>query len=500
MPAATLDELIAAAQQQPPCPDALCNLAVAIHTAGEVSQALQLLQRAVRLQPAHLRSWLTLGEILLAHREAEAAAECLQQALTIDPGHAVGLVNLAAALRQMGQHQTAQDLLQETVRLHPDLATARFNLGNLLSEQGDFAAAREQYQTALGNHPQPAKVLYNLSTITRFSEEHRQLAPRWVQQAQARCASVDDRIHLAFAQGKLHDDWREPHVAFAHYRRGNELVQTDFDPALHAARLDRVKTSWSSASTTHADRRDESLTPVFLVGMPRSGTTLLETLLVQRAQITSRGEQAALPLTLQTHAQQSSRTDELLAAPLSGSELTQLAREYLQHVTPPVNGTAFIDKLPANFLRVGWIARMFPQAVIVNVQRDPRDVCLSCYFQHFTRRLNFAYRVPHLVAYFRAYEDLMGHWRSLFPGRIIDVAYEQLVEQPEESVQSLIDRAGLLRRENTTQRTEHIISSASHWQARQAVHTRSVRRWEAYREHIPELLAAFGDEAERLSA
>lgn len=497
------------------------ELARALVSAGQAATALRLLESTVRLHPAAVQGWVALAEVLQQLQQIDTSLQCLHVALSLDPGHAlaiglhaqahshlghnseamsgwrrlleiepenvVALANLASLLRAAGDHAAAVSLLRTARDLQPHLPALSYNLANVLAELGEFPAAREQYQSALENHPQPAKVLYNLSTIMRFQEQDRPALEEWSARAQATARTDEDQVHLSFALGKAHDDLGEYAAAFARYRAGNELVRTDFDPEAHSRDISEIIRAWPAAAFRHPEDSElPAARPVFIIGMPRSGTTLVEQLLARHTSINPRGELAALAAVTGG------------AADAGSENLPQLARQYLELAGADEGAATFSDKLPANFLRLGWIARLFPGAVILHCRRDPRDVCLSCYFQHFTRRLPYAYRLDHLVAYFQEYRQLMAHWHRVLPLAIYDVPYEEVVRAPEEWSRQLARWCDLdWRPEGTASEKEHShpsrITTASHWQARQQVHTRSTRRWEHYREFIPELLAAFGD-------
>jgi hypothetical protein len=238
---------------------------------------------------------------------------------------------------------------------------------------------------------------------------------------------------------------------------------------------------------------------VFIVGMPRSGTTLVEQILANHPAVRGRGERREIQQLvddLDARAVASPRYPESLAR-LNEATGRELAARYRAAVDVPADGVRRItDKMPTNFLHLGLIALLFPAAHIVHCCRDPRDVCLSCYQQHFERRLPYAYDLRDLAVYYSAYERLMHHWHDVLPVKICDVQYEDLVSTPEACARRLVEFCGLDWNarclEFDCSRTP--VQTASQWQVRQPLYRSSVGRWRNYRSHIGPLLEAFGNE------
>ncbi|WP_437229652.1 tetratricopeptide repeat-containing sulfotransferase family protein [Planctomicrobium sp. SH661] len=474
------------------------SLSDALLQMGETTPALDCLRQALQLNPDYLAARILLGNVHKDLKELDSAAGNYRFVLQHDPENLVATVNLASVLREQGETHQAIELLRSVVDRGAANPTIAYNLANTLVDVGEFAEARARYASALPLHPQPAKVLFNLSSIRKFKEEDREQLAQWESIARSRLSTNDDAVHLHFALGKAHDDLGDYTTAFEHYRQGNQLVPVTFDAELHRQQIREVIGCWSHEFLqSRSSWGEETSAPVFIVGMPRSGTTLVEQILSSHPHVQGLGEREEMGQAVQKYEASLGCENQsaLAAGRLTQADIHGITADYLAGISLAEGKRRFTDKMPANFLLLGWIATCFPHATLIHCVRDPRDTCLSCYFQHFTARLPYAYDLSHLVAYYRAYEELMKHWHSVLPGRILDVKYEDLVATPEAQSRRLIEHCGLEWDDACLQShaADRSIRTASSWQVRQPIHTGSRRRWVNYREHIGELLQAFGE-------
>lgn len=469
--------------------------------AGEVTASLDCLRQALQLAPGDRQARLLLANIQKQLGELDAAIGNYRQILAEDPGHVVAAVNLASSLRAQGKTAEALPWLKQVIKPEGTSPLIHFNYANALVDVGEFAEARQHYQMALRTHPQPAKVFFNLTAITRFTPDEQSLLQEMESLILSQLKTVDDQIHYHFGMGKALDDLRAYDRAFQHFEQGNSQVTVQFDPEAQREELARWRDCWSESFIQNRQHwSDDTFAPIFIVGMPRSGTTLVEQLLSQLPGVQALGERTRMGNLIEEYsASLGCRHNEVQAVErLTQVDLLKIAQDY-QADLPPVPGIHHItDKLPGNFMWLGWIALCFPRAIIVNCRRDPRDVCLSCYFQHFTARIPYSYNLSHLVEQYRNYEQLMAHWHQVLPGRIFDVCYEELVEDPErhmQPIQALLDPPADSPM-NVAAAGQRIIQTASAWQARQPVYRHARQRWRNYRQHIGPLLAAFGEKLE----
>jgi tetratricopeptide (TPR) repeat protein len=458
------------------------------------SEAIECYQAAIQVDPDCTDALVGLADTLVATGESSLAVDGYLQALAVDPAHLVARVNLAALLRRNGNSEDAVTILRPLIDAGVDHPTVGFNFANALSDLGQFEEAREHYARVLPRHPYPAKILYNLAQITKFQEADRSRLTEWTAIANQAIGSDNDETHLHFALGKALDDLSDFDAAWQHFAVANDLIVTGFNPDAHDRDIETTIDRFSPSFLR--DRRSyglDSEQPVFIVGMPRSGTTLVEQILSAHPQVQACGERRELGSLIEGRARALGLSIPEAAASLTPEDAHELANRYL--TTAHSSAARFTDKMPFNFLHLGWIALLFPRARIIHVRRDPRAVCLSCYQQHFTERLPFAYRLDHLARYWLAYDRLMDHWRTALPLRLCEVNYETLVATPEQTARQLLARCGLewdpaclLSHEQKSS-----ITTASQWQVRQPIYQSSRARWEHYAPHLGPLLASLGE-------
>ncbi|MCZ6837904.1 MAG: sulfotransferase [Alphaproteobacteria bacterium] len=310
-----------------------------------------------------------------------------------------------------------------------------------------------------------------------------------------------DRSVFNFALGKCFNDIQDYDAAFRHYEIANELSgkSRGFDLATLTDEFDRlISTFTPEFFEAQTSPGSDSERPVFILGMPRSGTTLVEQIIASHPLVFGAGGLMTinrvswnLPAALKSgtpYPECVALMDEKLVEKVASGCLKELGElsDDAARVT---------DKMPNNFRHVGLIARLFPRARIIHCQCNPMDICLSCYFLDFRGRLDFAYDLTHLGQYYRQYERLMAHWKKVSPIPILDVRYEDLIADPENVSRRMIDYCGLEWDDACLahDETERPVMTASHWQARQPIYQTSVERWRRYETHLGPLKAALSD-------
>jgi hypothetical protein len=310
----------------------------------------------------------------------------------------------------------------------------------------------------------------------------------------------EGQSHLHFALGKMLDDIGEYERAFQHFRSGNALEHKRMHLDVDAGRsfVERSRATFDAAFVEEKSALgNPSDMPIFIVGMLRSGTTLEEQILATHPAIHAGGELEyfrSLARQLPERPGDGQPYPDCLEA-LDAGSIDAASAGYMEGLRT-VMGEAkrFTDKNPLNFEHLGLIMSVFPNAHVIHCRREAMDLCLSIYFQHFYERHDFAYSFADIAEYHRQYEQLMAHWQSVFPGRIHDVQYEALVADLEAVSRDMLSYLGLDWDENCLEfyRTVRPVGTASHWQVRQPVYTRSVERWRHYEPCLEELRAALG--------
>jgi tetratricopeptide (TPR) repeat protein len=478
-PQQALPVLEQAAAAQPASGDARLQHGMALEQLGWHAQAAEAYREAVRLAPKLQEAHARLGIVLMVQDQRPEAAAAFRRAAALGPATSTGRLSQAYAFLADGAADDAVAALRRVIAAEPGNAPAQVELGKLLAERGDAAAAAAAFERALQLNPRAAGHYYDRVRIGRMTEAERPLLERMALAAQRPDLPALHRVMLEIARGKLHDDLGEPEAAMRHYVAGNE-AKSRLRPLARA--LVRGRTDWQIAHFTRerlaqADPgRRASARPLLVLGMPRSGTTLVESILACHRDV-SAGEE--LPFW-------NLRGRELMAAGDAvpeGEALGALADAYLD-VLGRVGGTTHVtDKKPDNFVWAGLVHWALPEARIVHCRRHPLDTCTSILANFFAPRPDFSTAPDDLVFYYREYERLMEHWRSVLPpDRFLELDYESLVAAPEAGVRRLLDFCGLdweaacLHPERDTRR----VSTASLWQVRQPIGAASVGRWRRY--------------------
>lgn len=430
----------------------------------------------------------------------DEAERLYRQILASAPDQPTALNWLGALLHVRGDNAGALDLLTRAARLSPREPLCLFHLAEVCRATDRQEDAVRAYRRALACQPATADLLFGLGTALLALGQADAAARELGRAVAAAPDAPQARISLNFAVAKLHQSTGDPDAAFAHFRAGNALKARTlgFDPARHSDFVDRCIATFDR--DFFAARRGwgvASETPVFILGMPRSGTTLVEQILSAHPDVHGAGELDDFrPLVRDLPAPPGATAGFPDCARALGRDACDaLARGHLdslaQRFTPAARVT---DKMTGNYLRLGLIAMLLPRATVIHCRRDPLDTCLSCYFQNFANGLSFTYDLGHLGLVYRQYARLMAHWREVLPLRILDVRYESLVAAPETVSREIVDFCNLPwnARCLAFHQHERQVQTASLWQVRQPIYASSVNRWQAYADHLGPLREALG--------
>ena len=514
------------------------NLGVALTAKGQRSDAAEHFRRAVALRPDYADAYLNLGQALRGEGRLDEAIAAYEKALALDPKLVEAHNNLGNALRDAGRPEDAVAHYERALAIRPDYADAHNNLGVALGDLGRTEEAVAAHRRALELKPQWADahaglgaalhVLGRIEEAIAHYEKVLELDPdharahhnlamaREADSAEEEIARLEHRLGndeltekdattLRFALGKLCDDADRFEDAFAHYTAANVLKRAElarqgltFDAALHERLVDRLIAAFDrTAFEGRGDLGDRADVPVFIVGMPRSGTTLVEQILASHSRVFGAGELehlGRLVATLSDEIGAGVPYPECMAA-LDPATAGRLGRTYLDQLRDLAPEAARItDKLPGNFLHLGAVALLLPGARIVHCRRDALDTCLSCYFQNFHHTLPYAYDLDDLGRYYRQYTRLMAHWREVLPLPLLEVDYEDLIENQEAVSRRLVDFCGLDWEAACLafHRTERAVQTASLSQVRRPIYRSSLARWRNYAAHLAPLRTALG--------
>ena len=531
------DDAIACLRQavalQPDLAAAQANLGLLLVALRRHAEAEPHLQVAVTLMPpdAALRNALGVAqEALQRFGEAEIT---YRTALEADPGMAEAHANLGNCLRRLGRLYEAEAHFVRAIELKPEYAVAHFNLGILFQDREEFDRAVAEYRQALACRPDFIEALNNLGSCLRtqgYVDEARAVFERILElrptQVEAHCNLAqyktyqagdpqieqflsqrhrletlpeEGRIRYWFTLGKIFEDIGRHDESFAAYAEGNRAKHaiTPWDEAAHLALQRRIIATFSRERLArHAvPATAEGPTPIFILGMPRSGTSLLEQVLATLPGIHGAGEITWLPETLHGAGQDIEEgafpfPESLERRP--DEELILLGRKYIERIRELApESTHVVDKLPDNFRHIGLIHLMFPNARIVHSMRDPMDSCSSCFSRLFiANNLGYTYDLGAVGRYWVSYHELMQHWHAVLPpGRILDVPYEAMVSDFENQARRLVEYLGLPWDDRCLgfHANRRVVKTASVAQVRRPIYRTSVARWKAYEQHLGEL-------------
>ncbi len=516
--AATLDEAVAlhkagqvrealalydrVLETRPNDPRALNLSGVASVQLGQLGRGVAFFEAALEAKPDYAEAHNNLGNARKEAGELEAAAAAYGRALELRPDYGEAHYNLGAVHERLGRLSKAAEAYRRAIALMPDDADSPHNLGNVLTDLGELEAAEAAYRRALEIDPERAESYRHLIDLKTYAAPDGDLR---AMEALLTAPALDQAqvMELCFALGKVYDDLGEVEHAFAAFERGNRIRRAtlEYDIAEREARAERVIGVFDRELLARARGRGaRSEAPIFIVGMPRSGTTLVEHILASHSAVWGGGERRELSRVERELGRLSSsgRDYPEVALDLGADDLARLGEGYLEALKQHASGAPRVtDKTTANFWRLGLIHLMLPEARIVHCRREAADTCLSCYMKLFTEGQNFTYELTELGRYYRLYERLMEHWQTLLPEQIMELRYEDLVADQEAETGRLLDFLGLAWEDACLafHRTRRVVRTASGVQVRQPIHDRAVGRWRRYRHHLGPLFEALGPAA-----
>ena len=478
---AAVDALIQAIQLAPGIADNHYNLALALERIGRDGDAIGELRRTIAINPLHVAALDRIGNLLVKQSRRDEAVDCYQRVASLQPNSLMGRLSHAKMLAGGGSHSSAATLLDQTISMFPTSSEAKQLLATILREQGRFTEAIPLLTAATYGSPVQAAIAFHdlvlSKTITVVD------API-LQRMHALLAldTLPEMYHpkLYFALGKALDDLGEYEEAIKYFDKGNRIVRRfqPFDSERCWIDMQRLTSIFTADFLeAHTGLGSSSEAPLLILGMPRSGTTLVEQIVSNHRDIAAGGE-------LNFWNGKADAFTRVWHNRLTASRIAQMAEEYeaiLRRVGP--RAARVTDKSPNNFLWIGLIRVAFPKARIIHCRRHPVDTCLSTYFTSFGERMPFAHSKEDLVLYYQHYVRIMQHWRTILSHeRFHEVEYEQLVGDPEPTTRRLIAFCGLDWDAACLQpeANHRPVATASLWQVRQPIYCSSVERWRHY--------------------
>jgi cytochrome c-type biogenesis protein CcmH/NrfG len=460
--------------------------------AGRINRykdAENLLRRAVDLAPNFLAARSNLATVLYRqNRPADALAE-LDQLIAIDPDNAVNANLKAAAHSRIGDYAEAIALYKNVLKTYGNHPKIWMSYGHVLKTVGRQSDSIKAYRNAIKIAPHLGEVWWSLANLKtfRFSEDDIATMQNQLERSDL---SDEDRFHLDFALGSAFEAGRDAATAFAHYARGNALRRDalDYDPDETRRHVAKTKTMFTSAFyEARAGQGCPTADPIFIVGMPRAGSTLIEQILSSHSMIEGTMELPDMPLI-------AAREKDI--ATLNADQLRRVGEEFMDRtrIQRKTDRPFFIDKLPNNWAHVGLIKTILPNAKIIDARRHPLGCCFSNFKQHFARGQSFSYSLSDMGLYYAHYVDLMAHFDAVLPGQIHRVIYEQMVEDQERETRAILDFLGVPFEEACLRfyENDRAVRTASSEQVRQPIFKQGTAAWQAFDPWLGPLKTALG--------
>ena len=504
------------------------NLGTALLMRGNPGEAVTCLERALQI---NAKSPTTLNNLGNAYRQLGRAADaenCYRKAISLNSRYPEACNNLGNLCKDLCRLDEAERLYRKALKLNGSYVDAWFNLGSVQMGSGRHEQALQSFRKALDLNPECVPAVAAIASVhekqRRYAESaavlepyidralvapaialaYAEVAPRMDKRDKAIQAlrtalnqqniSPIERQEMMFALGKLYDGAGKFDEAFSWFRSANELRQSPYDPAIHRRQFDSLKAVFRQGSAL------PRLTGtgggmIFVIGMPRSGTSLVEQILASHPEVFGAGELDGISKLASGMAGRFSTHNGYpeCMPELAPQQLQLLAREYLHTVEKMASGKKRItDKMPHNFIHLGLVACLFPEARVVHCLRDPVDTCLSIYFHNFNANHPYASRMESLADYYRDYLALMEYWKSVLDIPIIDIQYEAMVEQQELTSRRLLEFCGLEWNEACLEfhKTDRVVKTPSYNQVNQPVYRGSVQRWKNYEKFVGPLVSA----------
>jgi len=515
---------------QPDFFEAYSNLATTLSTVDQFDAALTALEKAVEINPRNPIVWGQIAMLMMMTERYQDAVTYFKKAMLLKPNDLTLTANLGNALRSAKKYDESVDVFTRLVELSPNDARSHYELGNIYSLVDRVDDAKKSYEEALRLNPNDDRTYFELGLTYQISgdldkaiasqrqailhnplcvEAYRALAnnKRFKDASDPDISMIsavlenpglkeNERMHVYFALGKIYEDLKDYAKSFPFFLKANKSKRVSYEYTVETDRdlMMRIKKAFSRGFFQQSPGEGSQKTakvPIFIVGMPRSGTSLTEQILASHPLVYGAGELAAMRDILMSILEANGGTFPVGYESFDADFLQKYAEDYHAQARRFSGDKPYvIDKMPQNFLYIGMIRLLFPQAKIIHCVRDPVDVCVSCFKRYFSGDIRFSYDLKELGQYFCFYHDLMAHWHDVLPGYIYDARYEDLISDQEGQSRKLLDFCGLEWDDAclSFHKTERSVKTNSYVQVRKPIYTGSVKLWKNYEQYLTPLL------------
>jgi tetratricopeptide (TPR) repeat protein len=471
-----------------------------------LDDAETLLAAVLALQPDYHAARQDFTHTLIQRHKHAQAMQQAQLLLATDPENSDYRSLAATALVGLGDHDQAIALYRKMIADRPNDPEIRLWIAHALKTVGQIAEAIEQYRLATTTRPDFGDAYWSLANLKTYRFADDEIARMRTQEA-AHATATTDRIHLCFALGKALEDRGEAAESWRYYERGNALKRAEsrYRPEIIETNTARqIEICTPDFFAQRAGWGDHSPDPIFILGLPRAGSTLIEQILASHSQVEGTQELPDIQrMVIEMQGRDPDLDDPRYPGALTGltqDDVLHLGQRYIADTAVYRTGRAFfIDKMPNNFRHIGLIHLILPHAKIIDARRDPMSCCFSNFKQLFAQGQEFTYSIEDIARYYRTYLDLMAHWDTVLPGRVLRIWHEDVVADLEGNVRRILDFCGLSFEQGCVDfhKTARSVRTASSEQVRQPIFRDGLDQWRQFEPWIAPLRAALGDAMER---
>ena len=486
-----------ALQLAPNYPEALFNLGVALQEKENFSEAMKFYHKALKVKADYPEALNNLGLVYQNLNELEAAEEALRKAIQLRHKYIDAMINLGDVLGDQERLSEAEETFKEAISWDSTSGKAHAALGSILLQKGKLEEAKTCFRQAITLESDYATAHYSLARATKHTEKDQDVVAMEALLAK-KDIKDEQKAKLNFALAKIYEELGEFDKSFNFLQTGNKIVRKErsCDLAEMKKKFNELKLIFSKdVFKRYKDCGCQDATPIFILGMPRSGTTLVEQTLSSHNDIHGAGELKIIKEICADRVFEkiTGQIFPIGILTLQPTILKKLGLRYIKRLRR-YSETAYsiTDKMPHNFLQAGFIKLILPNAKIIHCRRNPVDNCLSIYKQYFNKFHNYAYDLKELGEYYNLYEDLMIHWHSVTPGHVFDINYEDMVANHEDWTRKILEFCGLPWDENCLEfhKSARPVKTASVAQVRRPIYTDSVQLWKHYEKNLAPLINA----------
>jgi tetratricopeptide (TPR) repeat protein len=478
--------------------EALNLLGVLVVEAEQYDMSIKLLLKAIRQKPKSAKFRNNLANSYILNDQPELAVPHLRKALARSPGLIEALMNMTRAYREMGKWKSALGFCEKALKRDPDFTPARVEQAGIMVDSGDTTGATVLFRQILHDKPGELDAMIGLAGSHKFTRDDKEI--KLFEAALSEGGLTEDKtISLLHIAGKYYNDIKDYDNAFARFAKAKDMAGLNFDLTAYRKHVDQLSHLFTPLHfIKYQGAGSESERPVFIVGMPRSGTTLTEQIIASHPKAFGAGELPDIGVITgkitQSHYSQATFYEN--QKKLTADQIAHYAERYLSVLNRHSRqALRVVDKMPHNFEALGLIAMLFPRARIIHCKRDPMDNCMSVFTHHFSEAHGYNTSLEKLGLYYREYNRLMDHWKAALPLDIFELQYENMIADQEGMTRKLIDFLGLEWDDACLDfhQTARSVQTISQWQVRQPIYTTSVKRWKHYDKHLGPLKQALGD-------